>query len=385
VSKVLRMRSSLRRTVLAGIVAALAVTTVVPSYADHDNGNGKSQDHKHADKGKKNPKPPKPVDPCTGDPSAVQRMSLPVAGQDALALVSLPRKKPRGIVVFDHGYGHTMESWREHITRTAANLGVIAIAPNYRGQEIPPPGTRISSRGWRVAEGAADTIAYAQHFERLCTPTGINVVYGVSMGGNTSGLVVAAKPMGPDGKPLFDYWVDVEGAVNVTQTYLGASALAPGNAFAKNAAEDIEAAFGGSIAQVPEVYAERTVVNRTGDIAASGIRGVVLVHGVADGLVTYNQSRELQSLLRVRGVPVDMWSAVTRTEDSEPGTTIDGYLPTGQTSPFAGHASETSTTHVVGMAGFAALDRLYSGADFVCGEAVFDGMLERTASTSTGC
>jgi acetyl esterase/lipase len=385
VSNSFRMRSSLRRTVLAGVVAALALTTVVPSYADHDKGQGKSQDHKHGqDKGDQ-PDRPQPVDPCTGDPADVQRMALPVEGQDALALVALPHKKARGIVVFDHGYGHTMESWREHITRTASNLGVIAIAPNYRGQDIPAEGHRISSRGWRVAEGAADTIAYAQHFEQLCKPTGVNVVYGVSMGGNTSGLVVASKPMGPDGKPLFDYWVDVEGAVNVTQTYLGASALAPGNAFAKNAAEDIEAAFGGSIAEVPEVYAERTVVNRTADIAASGIRGVVMVHGVADGLVTYNQSRELQSLLRARGVPVDMWTAVTRSSTSEPGTTVDGYLPTGRTSPFAGHASETSTTHVVGLAGFAALDRLYAGRRFVCGEAVYDGMLERTATATSGC
>lgn len=385
-SNVLRMPSSLRRAVLAGVVAALAATTVVPSYADHDNGNGKSQDHKHADKGNKPDKPKPAADPCSGNPSAVQRMSLPVEGQNALALVSLPRKKPRGIVVFDHGYGHTMESWRDHIVRTASNLGVIAIAPNYRGQEEPPEGTRISSRGWRVAEGAADTIAYAQHFERLCSPTGINVVYGVSMGGNTSGLVVAAKPIGPDGTPLFDYWVDVEGAVNVTQTYLGASALAPANQFAKNAAVDIERAFGGSIAEVPDVYAERTVVNRTDDIAASGIRGVVLVHGVADGLVTYNQSRELQSLLRARGVPVDMWSAVTRDEGTEPGTTVDGYLPTGQTSPFAGHASETSTSHVVGVAGFAALDRLYSGAPFSCGDKVYDGATGLAPhATSTGC
>ena len=377
------MRSSLRRSVLAGIVAALAVTSVVPSYADHDKGNGKSQDGKHgADKGKRD----KPADPCTGSPASVLRMSLPVEGQQALALVSLPRKKPRGIVVFDHGYGHSMESWREHITRTADTLGVIAIAPNYRGQDVPPPGQRISSRGWRVAEGAADTIAYAQHFERLCKPTGDNVVYGVSMGGNTSGLVVASKPKGPDGKPLFDYWVDVEGAVNVAQTYLGASALAPGNEFAANASEDIETAFGGTIAEVPGVYAERTVVNRSGDIAAAGLKGVVMVHGAADGLVTYNQSRELQGLLRAQGVPVDMWTAVTRAEDTEPGTTIDGYVPSGQTSPFAGHASETSTTHVVGAAGFAALDRLYSDARFTCGEKVYDGMTGLAPyATDTGC
>jgi acetyl esterase/lipase len=377
------MRSSLRRSVLAAVVLAVGVTAVVPSYAHHDNGKGKSQDARNG----KSPGHGQPADdPCTGDPADVRRMSLQVGGQEALALVALPRRKPHGIVVFDHGYGHTMESWREHAARTADTLGVIAIAPNYRGQTVPPVGTKASSRGWRVAEGAEDSIAYAQHFEALCKPKGTNVVYGVSMGGNTSGLVVAAKPKGPDGKPLFDYWVAVEPAVNVTQTYLGASVLAPANTFAANAKADIEEAFGGTIAAKPDVYRERTVVARTTDIAAAGLKGVYVVHGVADGLVTYNQSRELQALLRAQRVPLDMWTAVTRKAGTEPGTTVDGYLPTGQTSPFAGHASETSTTHVVGVAGFAALDRIYSGAAFTCGEAVYDGTVDQTARTaSTGC
>ena len=386
------MRASLRRTVLASVVAGLAAVSVVPSYAHHDNGNGKSQDGRRAagpekatDADEERAKDEPASDPCTGEPSDVRRMSLLVEGQEALALVALPRTKPRGIVVFDHGYGHTMESWREHAARTADTLGVIAIAPNYRGQTVPPEGVKTSSRGWRVAEGAADTIAYAQHFEALCKPKGDNVVYGVSMGGNTSGLVVAARPKGPDGTPLFDYWVDVEGAANVTETYLGAKALSPANAFAKNAADDIEQAFGGTPLQAPATYAERTVVNRTGDIAGAGLKGVYVVHGLVDGLVTHDHSRQLQALLRARGVPVDLWTAVTRDEGTESGTTIDGYLPTGQTSPFAGHASETSTTHVVGRAGFAALDRIYSGERFVCGETLYDGMTRTRESTTTGC
>lgn len=371
------MRSALRRTVLAGVVAAVAATAVVPSYAHPGHGNGP----KH--KGK----PAKPAaSACTGDPADVRRMSLPVDGQEALALVALPRRKPRGIVVFDHGYGHTMESWREHAARTAANLGVIAVAPNYRGQLVPPEGQKASSRGWRVAEGAADSIAFAQHFDRLCKPTGDNVVHGVSMGGNTSGLVVAAQPKATDGSPLFDYWVAVEPAVNVGQTYLGASVLAPANEFARNAKADIEEAFGGTITDKPDVYAERTVVNRTSDIAGAGLKGVYVVQGLLDGLVTANQARELQSLLRAQQVPVDMWTAATRKEGTEPGTTLDGYLPTGQTSPFAGHASETSTTHVVGVAGFAVLDRIYAGEGFTCGEALYDGTADQTLRTaSTGC
>ena len=383
-SKTVRMRSSLRRIVLAAAVTGLAATTVVPSYAHHDNGNGKGKAKGHA--AQEAPAAPED-DPCTGDPFAVREQTLTVDGQAAPALVALPRDKPRGIVVFDHGYGHTMESWRAHASRTANTLGVIAIAPEYRGQTRV--GTRDDglpvSRGWRVAEGAADSIAFAQHYDGLCKPTGPSVVYGVSMGGNTSGLVVAARPKAHDGSPLFDYWVDVEGAANVTETYLGASALAPANVFAKNARDDIEAAFGGSLAARPDVYAERTVVHRTADIAGAGLKGVVVVHGLVDGLVTHDHSRQLQALLRARGVPVDMWTAVTKKDGTEAGTTIDGYV-IGDSSPFAGHASEVSTNHVVGLAGFAALERLYSTTPFSCGETVYDGKTGGTARvTSTGC
>ncbi len=361
------MRLLPRRAVLALAVAGLAAAAVVPAAAA-------------------TPKDPNVV--CHGVSSRTAVVRYPVAGQTAQALYAVPKGTPRGIVVFDHGYSHTMRSWEEHVMRTAAQLGVIAVAPDYRGQQNTAPaekGELPSSRGWRVAEGAADTVAVAQLFERACRPTGPNVVYGVSMGGNTSGLALAAKPTQPGGKPLFDWWVDVEGAANVTETYTGARALAGANEFAANAVADIEQAFGGSLEEAPETYAERTVVNRVDDIAASGVKGVVMVHGVGDGLVTHDVSRQLQLLLRAQGVPVSMQAVVTRTPGSEPGTTADGYLPTGLESPFAGHASEASTTHVVGRGGFVALARIYDGMPYDCDESVYDGMTGVSRTLSTGC
>lgn len=328
-----------------------------------------------------------PRDPkvqCTGDPTVTRTVSLPMTAErspltgtagNAVALYAVPRGTPRGLVLFDHGYGHTMRSWERHVLRTARELGVIAVAPNYRFQRDDLTAKPLpSSRGWRVAEGAEDTIALAQLFHRACRLTTVSVLHSVSMGGNTAGLALAERPVAPDGSPLFDAWVDVEGAANVTETYLAAKALAPANAFAQQATEDIEEAFGGTPAEVPAVYAERTVVNRVPDIAASGVRGVVMVHGVADGLVSHDISRQLQVLLLAQGVPVDMTAFVTRSPGSEPGTTVDGYVPTGQTSPFAGHASEASETHDVGNAGFAALARVVERNGAVsCEEKVVDG------------
>src|SRR4051812_2774782 len=167
------------------------------------------------------PAPKAPAVACTGDPSKAHRLDIVVAGTKTFGFYAVPHGKAKGIVVFDHGYSHTAYSWVQHVSQVAKRDGVIAIAMDYRGQKDSPPakGEKLpSSRGWRVAEGAADSIAAAQLFDRSCRTGGVNTVYGVSMGGNTSGLVVAAKPKRANGTPLFNYWFAVEPAVNVTET-----------------------------------------------------------------------------------------------------------------------------------------------------------------------
>jgi hypothetical protein len=120
-------------------------------------------------------------------------------------------------------------------------------------------------------------------------------------------------------------------------------------------------------------------------VARSGVAGVVMVHGVGDGLVPYDQSAELAALLRARGVPVGFTTVATRSEGSEPGTTLDGYLPIpGHTSPFGGHASEASTTHIVGVEGFRLLREWLAGGTFACGDTVYDGATG-TRTPATGC
>lgn len=372
----------MRHLRLAAIAAlALAAVTALPSGAAPGKGHAYGKDKA------KGPNAIPTASGCTGNPNSYQLLSYPSGGQTAQALYVLPAGKPKGIVVFDHGYSHTMYSWVRHMQRTAQTLGVIAIAPDYRGQvdnltSQPLP----SSRGWRVAEGAVDTNAVAQLFDKACLKgKGHNVLYSVSMGGNAAGLALAAKPSRTGNTPLWDEWVNVEGAANVIETYNGARQLAPVNEFAKNATADIEAEMGGTLEQKPEVYAERTVVNRVADIKASGVKGVIMVHGYADGLVTHDIGRQLQARLRALDVPVDFRSFLTRTAGSESGTTLDGYVPTGQTSPFAGHASETSETHDVGKAGFAALAELYKGYRVACRDSVSDGMSGYSNRVSNGC
>ncbi|MFN2540056.1 MAG: alpha/beta hydrolase family protein [Mycobacteriales bacterium] len=369
-----------RHTVLVAL--ALAVAAVLPAGAASP---GKIRGHSYGHEQLTH----SPA--CTGNPQQYAVLAYSSGGQTAKAVYVLPRSRPRGVVVFDHGYSHTMYSWVRHMQRTAASLGVIAVTPDYRGQVDNLRAQSLpSSRGWRVAEGAVDTNTVARLFDKQCFSKAAsgkahNVLYSVSMGGNTAGLALAAKPKRQTGGPLFDEWIDVEGAANVIETYQGARRLAPVNTFAAQATADIEQEMGGSLEQKPQVFAERTVVNRTRDIVASGIKGVVMAHGYADGLVTHDISRQLQALLRAQGMPVDFRSFVTHSSRSEPGTTLDGYLPTGISSPFAGHASEASETQDVGVEGFRALAELYAGRHVSCRDSITDGRTGQGVRLSDGC
>jgi hypothetical protein len=316
---------------------------------------------------------------CTGDPSVAHALSVPVAGQTAFGYYAVPRHQAHGIVVFDHGYSHTAWNWRQHLTQVAARDGVIAVAMDYRHQQdfpVDPKTGFSSSRGWRVQEGADDSVAAAKLFDRSCRTGGVNAVYGISMGGNTSGLVAAAAAKRANGTPLFDYWFAIEPAVNVTETWVEATLVAKsGNTFAVNASQDIEQEMGGTPADAPAAYQSHTVMARIPEIAAAGLKGVAVVQGVDDGLVPYNQSRELVAALRAAGVVVDDVTVGTR-GSGETGTTLSGNAlgPAGQQSPFAGHASEVSNTQVVGQTGFDLLDALYLHAQPpACHESFRDG------------
>jgi predicted alpha/beta-hydrolase family hydrolase len=311
---------------------------------------------------------------CTSDDHAAVPLVVEVGGEPATGLVALPAAAPSGIVAFAHGYGHTSRSWAEHLERTARDHGVVALAMDYRGTEFDPAEEVPSSRGWQVAEGAEDTIAATQRYEAACDVVGPVVIFGVSMGGNASGLTAAAGATRIDGTPLYDWWFNVEGATNVVETYHEARALAPVNAFAADAVADIERQMGGTFEEVPEAYLERAVVTRAADIAAAGVRGVVHVHGVDDGLVPYNQTLEMVRALDAAGVPSEVHTIIRRGE-GEAGTTASGTVlgsavPTYE-PPLAGHASERSTTHAVMRTAFARLGQLLDeGIGVTCEAAV---------------
>lgn len=319
---------------------------------------------------------------CHDALDAAVPFSLPVAGTTATGHYALPDGDPVGIVAFFHGYGHTSTSWREHLRRAAADLDVIAVAMDYRGTRVVSTNADgiETSRGWRVAEGAEETNVAVQQFAAAC-PTaaaGVITAFGVSMGGNSSGLAVAAGLSRPGGAPLYDWWVDVEGATDPIDTYLTARALEPALPVAGNAKVDIEEETGCPLEACPDRYRDILVIDKAGAMKAGGLKGVILVHGIDDGLVGPQHTRKMVAALRAEGIPYSAFTAGTR-GSGESGTTLTGYaggpLVPGYQSPLAGHASERSTTHLVMRTALDQLAALYPGGAGPTGfdEHVVDG------------
>lgn len=332
--------------------------------------------------------------PCTDSNAGAIEFDLDMPGTtvDAHGFYAVPDTDPVGIVLFSHGYGHSSYSWKHHLTRVADSLNVIAIAVDGRGLVFTgtykADGVTPNTTGWPVKEAAEDGIAAAKVFEATCSTATTIVNYGVSLGGNTSGIIAASGAKRDDGiTPLFDWWVDIEGVNNLVETYFEARAASP------SAAADIQAQTGGPIEVTgPAPYLERTNVARIADIKASGVKGVVLVHGVDDGLVPHNQSDEMFAALTAVGIPSQFFVVTLKDDDTlanDSDTTGTAILATRidptYKSPIAGHASEMSTTHIVGMTGFERLDAIFAGSTPECTRlVVVDGQLG-TTPTNPDC
>jgi len=282
---------------------------------------------------------------------------------------------PTQLVVMFHGHGNDSCSWRRHLQDVAAR-GAIGVAMDYTGQRQTP----WPNYGWFVREGAADSIAAAKYFVTAYPSIKKVIAFGISMGGNASGVAVASKDaVRADGSPLFDDWVDIEGVNNLTEEYLVARGVAPVNTGGAKAQQEIEEENGGPLEAVPAKYAEITNVARAQDMKA--LRGAVVVNGLDDGLVPTNQSPEMTAALSAVGVPVHKFTVLAR-GDGEPGTTataiaagpVLGAAGQTYTSPFAGHGWEGSDTQLVIKTGLEQLYSLLGGSAVTPGETVVPGV-----------
>jgi hypothetical protein len=281
---------------------------------------------------------------CSSSSRATHPLTVLVDDQPATGLYALPAGPPQGIVVV--GHGHTGDAHDEAglVQLIASSDNVIALAMDYRGTN---PRTLF---GWRVIEGAQDSIAATELFDRACAGSGAftNVVLGISMGGNMSGLAVSSDARRHNGAPLYDYWFDVSGVTNVPEIYADAQSISaapntPLSSTGTTAMAEMQQEFGGTPLSNPLAYLANSPVLRTSAMKASGIKGVVISHGVIDGEVTSDMSDQMALALAASGIPVDLYTSVFKAPGTASGLTIDGYLGAlvpGYSSAFAGHVSD---------------------------------------------
>lgn len=270
-------------------------------------------------------------------------------------------KAPTQLVVMFHGSHNDSCSWRNHL-RDAAARGAIAVAMDYSGQHDQDG---IENYGWYVREGAADSIAAARYFLEKYPTLATVTAFGVSMGGNTSGIaLLSPDAVRLDGTtPLFDYWVDIEGVNNLAEEYLVIRGVAQtGNEAAVVAQQEIEEENGGAIEDVPEAYQEISTVTRADELAY--LKGAVVVNGLDDGLVTTDQSPQMAAALNAAMVPTHLYT-VFLNGGAESGSTASSIVlgnvdPTYE-SPLAGHGWEGSDTSLVMNTGVEALHAILDG------------------------
>lgn len=291
------------------------------------------------------------------DASAVQAAAPPTEGKSEpgtpLGLLGYYEgSEPTRLVVMAHGLNHdVVEHWTQYIVRTTRE-DVATVTTNYRDNLQMP-----------VLRGAHDIIAATLYAKERFPKVETVYFLGVSLGGAVSGTAIAESlHVIEPGESLFDYWVALEPLTNLVEAYYEAVAAAP------EYAAFMEDENGGTAAEKPQEYQRRSPVTRAPEMAEAGIRAVAIIHPVNDGLVVYNQAREMAGALVGVGIPTQLTTVLRHAEGQDPGTDGTGALTgaAGIDDPndelhFAGHADEADATHPVMRRGFEILEELLDG------------------------
>lgn len=284
---------------------------------------------------------------------------------------------PVTLVTMAHGTGHYVQrSWAQHVISTVAHGNesghpTVAVAINYR-----------DNFGFPILRGAQDLITIAQRMKATYHVTR-SILVGVSLGGAVSGTAIVEGPSG-----LWDTWVDLEGIVNLVESYTEARVLAVAVPIAGVASAGSERDAGGTLEQKPQEYTRRSPLLRVNEFVSQGIREVAVVHSNADGLVGYHQSVKMTAALCGLGIPTT-FDTMTRGSGNSDDTTLPGYAPGVQavnnsTIDLTGHGSEADAAHPVMAQGLHRLFELLDGTARTPAATVTGAPMPNQATT-TGC
>jgi dipeptidyl aminopeptidase/acylaminoacyl peptidase len=210
-------------------------------------------------------------------PMTVERLHVRVQGEVARGQLAYPTDRPpTALVVYGHGCcgSRSLARIQEQLA-FARTHGAAVVAMEYRGKG-----------GWDVAAGAADVVVATQALQRRF-PIRQTIAWGLSMGGEVTGMAVAARP------DLFDWWVGTAGVYDLAEMWTNGTYR-----------HLIERETGGTPASHPDGYRARSPVHLAARM--KGIRGAFLVHGAGDSVVPQTQAWRMAEALRHAGVPASL-------------------------------------------------------------------------------
>jgi dipeptidyl aminopeptidase/acylaminoacyl peptidase len=187
------------------------------------------------------------------------------------------------LIVLCHGFGGAANSFGGYY-QLYADQGWLAVGMDYRGAQ----------GAWKVQTGWQDTLAATQDLLARYPSVQRVIIWGISMGGEVSGLALAHAPPG-----TYDHWIDDAGVQNLAEEW----ADVPGFQGA------IQAETGGTPAQVPQAYIDRSPALQAPAIAAEGLTRAYFFHYLNDNVVPYSHARETSSQLAALGVKTSFYTA----------------------------------------------------------------------------
>jgi acetyl esterase/lipase len=228
------------------------------------------------------------------------RYTLKVDGQVAKGWLAFPRdRKPDSMLVFGHGCcGHPKQL--DFVRTWADRYHAVVVAMDYRGDGH-----------WDVWKGHRDTLAATHRAKRMFPSVKRTVLWGVSMGGEVTGMALARRP------DLYDFWVDTMGVSDLTQQYVsfGRYGARNDNGSPDPAESWIVRETGGTPVTKTAAYEIRSPAYLLSFLR--GVKRVYIAHGIGDPVVAYSQSRLLYERLAANGTPVSLYTSISGKGDMQ--------------------------------------------------------------------
>lgn len=212
------------------------------------------------------------------------RYEVVADGQRAEGWLAYPTDiEPDTLLVFAHGCCRPLAyDWAELLAlHHARHNGMVVVAMDYRG----PLG------GWNVGSGHADLIAATTDLQRRFHIKR-TIAWGLSMGGEVTGMAVAARP------DLFDHWISSAGVLDLRTQWAQ-----------QTFRSQIETETHGTPVTAGPAYDRRSPTRLAS--AMRGISRAYLLHGAGDAAVPASESHQMHDELRRAGVPVSSYTITT--------------------------------------------------------------------------